>query len=75
GTNACVAITIILSVIMSTALILWGDVMISIFNKEPEVIATGYDMLRTVGPFYVFMGLLQCYTNVIRGAGAATVAM
>lgn len=60
---------------MSIAMTLFGGFLISLFNKDPEVIKAGARMLTVVARFYIFLALLQNFTGIVQGAGAATAAM
>jgi putative MATE family efflux protein len=61
----------LLGATVSAAVIALSRVLMLIFVKpwETEVIAIGSEYLITVGFFYVFMGTMQCFSGIFRGAG------
>lgn len=50
-------------------------VLISAFNKTPEVIAYGTIQARTVTLFYFLLAFSHCIAGILRGAGKASVPM
>lgn len=50
-------------------------VLISAFNRTPEVIAYGTAQARTVTLFYFLLAFSHCIAGILRGAGKASVPM
>lgn len=49
--------------------------LIGLFNEQPDVVAYGVLMARTIAPFYFLMATSHCVAGVLRGAGKAKVPM
>ncbi len=49
--------------------------LIGLFNDQPDVVAYGVLMARTIAPFYFLMATSHCVAGVLRGAGKAKVPM
>lgn len=52
-----------------------AELCIQLFSDEVDVIYYGALMMRTVIPFYVFLGVSQILCSAIRGAGISTIPM
>ena len=50
-------------------------ILISAFNRTPEVIAYGTTQARTVTLFYFLLSFSHCIAGILRGAGKASVPM
>lgn len=50
-------------------------ILISAFNRTPEVIAYGTAQARTVTLFYFLLSFSHCIAGILRGAGKASVPM
>ncbi len=50
-------------------------ILISTFNRTPEVIAYGTTQARTVTLFYFLLSFSHCIAGILRGAGKASVPM
>jgi len=57
------------ALIISVAVLLWADGIISIFNADPEVVDLASTFLRISAAGYLFMGLYYVMQNSISGAG------
>ncbi|MEG1043162.1 MAG: MATE family efflux transporter [Oscillospiraceae bacterium] len=49
--------------------------LISIFNKEAEVVAYGTSQAHTIALFYVLLAFSHCIAGILRGAGKSIVPM
>ena len=49
--------------------------LIGMFDSNPEVIAYGASMARTIAPFYIFLGMSHAMGGTLRGAGLTKVPM
>ncbi len=70
-----VVISEIYCVLISAVLLIFGNQVLWIFSSDPAVNANGYQMLRTLVPFYWMLALVQALTGVFRGAGKALASM
>lgn len=52
-----------------------AELCIQLFSNEADVIYYGAKMMRTVIPFYLFLGVSQILCASIRGAGISTIPM
>jgi putative MATE family efflux protein len=53
----------------SVGFCLWAEDLISVFNDDPEVVATGAQLLRWVAPTFVFLAFSVVLGNAMNGAG------
>ena len=51
---------------------LFSGTFVSIFNKNPDIIANGTLFLRWLTPFYLFWCVNQIYSGALRGVGKST---
>lgn len=61
-----------IAVLVSLALLFFGDIFIGAFVDtagNPKVIATGESYLHVVGVCYIIMGIMNNFNGVLRGAG------
>ncbi|MCR5323014.1 MAG: MATE family efflux transporter [Lachnospiraceae bacterium] len=54
---------------------IFAPVLIGLFSKDPEVIATGVRQARTETLFYGLLAVSHCMAGILRGAGKTTVPM
>ncbi len=54
---------------------IFAPVLIDLFSKDPEVIATGVRQARTETLFYGLLAVSHCMAGILRGAGKTTVPM
>lgn len=52
-----------------------SPLLISAFNRDPEVIAYGVSQARTVTLFYFLLAFSHCVVGILRGAGKSIVPM
>lgn len=71
GTAIALAITLIISV----NLYFFGDVFVSFFTRDSEVVRIGFEYLRIVSLAYSIQTIMFTVLGVIRGAGEALVPM
>lgn len=60
---------------IGSLLMLFAPQVLAIFSTEPEVIAYGSLMMRTVVPGYLFLAVSHALAGVIRGAGLTKIPM
>ncbi|NLV21292.1 MAG: MATE family efflux transporter, partial [Syntrophomonadaceae bacterium] len=69
GTRECLIIACCITAVCSVMAIAFGSQLFRIFNKEPEVIALGVQIISVTFPFYFVYNFLQILGDSIRGAG------
>lgn len=69
GMKDCMKIGLTVSVVMVTAILLFGKYLMVLFTSTPEVIETGVLALRILAVGYVAMAVTQILSGVMRGAG------
>ncbi len=75
GLKAGLIMSNIIAVIVTLALLIWGDVFIRGFvndQSDPGVIEVGMSYLRVVGVCYVLMGTMNIFNGILRGSGDMT---
>jgi putative MATE family efflux protein len=75
GLRATLLFSTIYCVIISLAIILFGEHVMSLFTTDPEVIKIGQDYLVIVSSFYLLFSVMFSFTGFLRGAGATLVPM
>lgn len=50
-------------------LMVWAPQLISVFNRDPAVVAVGARMMRIVSPFFIFVGMAIVLSRALMGAG------
>lgn len=65
----------IYALIIVAVIFLWSESIISVFNSDPEIVATGSAFLRIAATGYLFMGLYFVLQNSINGSGDTMPAM
>ena len=75
GTKVCLILSLATTFVISIALFLFGDLALSIFSSDPDVIAYGHIMLRLVVPGYFMLAISHAISGVLRGANKAATAM
>lgn len=69
GTRTCLIIGACVTAICSIPALAFGAQLFRIFNKEPEVIALGVQIIGVTFPFYFIYNVLQILGDSIRGTG------
>jgi len=75
GNRVGMLFSIAISVVLGLVFVAFAPGAIGLFTSEAEVVRIGSIGLRTLGFFYVFQGISQCITGIVRGAGQSTVPM
>ena len=75
GLKSTMTLTIIVLAIITTCVLAFGSPLISLFSKEPEVIAVGTGYLYRTIPFYIVLAMMFNFNGVVRGAGETIVPM
>lgn len=75
GTRAAVLMSVFTSVAICLIIFPLSDFLMSLFNKDASVIATGSAYLYRILPFYWILSITFVINGVLRGAGSAIVPM
>ena len=75
GTIRCLAISMVLAETTALLCIPLGGVLFRLFNREPEVIALGRQIINTTFPFYFIYSILQIFAESMRGVGKSRMPM
>jgi putative MATE family efflux protein len=75
GFLAALGMSSVISLAMTAITIIFGGKLVSLFNTDPEVIATGARYLMIVGLFYIVFTAMFITNGVMRGAGDTFIPM
>jgi len=75
GYKATLVMSIILSVLITICIVLFGSSLMSLFIQDPEIIQMGNDYLVIVSSFYVCFSILFTSNGALRGAGDTLIPM
>lgn len=62
----------VVSAIMLVVMRVFGNEILSVFVKDPEIIEIGARALRITSTFYLFLGLIYVVRGILNGAGDTT---
>ncbi|MDD5704903.1 MAG: MATE family efflux transporter [Kiritimatiellae bacterium] len=74
---AWVSVALVTILMAVSALLMWwlASGAVSLFDRNPEVVAIGSGYLRTVTPFYIFAGFSIVLDRALNGAGCTLATM
>ena len=75
GLIATIKITIVVTIITTAIIVLFGSFFMKAFTSDSEVIRIGKEYLTTVSLFYLIFAMMFIFTGVMRGAGETIVPM
>ncbi|MEA5040205.1 MAG: MATE family efflux transporter [Clostridiaceae bacterium] len=75
GTRQSMYLSWGLTVVLSALLYIFCRPIISVFNRDPDVVYYGTLFIRLMSPFYVLCCVNQIYAGALRGAGDAKAPM
>ena len=73
--NASLTARIIILCLTALPLMLFAEPLLSLFNRQPEVLHYGRLFVLWISPFYLFACVNDILGGALRGAGEATPAM
>ena len=65
----------IVTIVTTIVIVLWGNLIMGMFTRDPEVIKIGGQYLTIVSIFYFLFTLMFIYNGVMRGAGDTFIPM
>lgn len=75
GLRATLLMSSLVSIVLSILISSFRSGLISIFNRDPEVIRIGGEYLLIVSAFYILFSIMFTYGGVLRGAGDTLIPM
>lgn len=75
GVRLSLWLSVAISVVLGLVLVAIAPYAVRLFTSETAIVEIGTVGLRTLGFFYVFMGVSNCITGIVRGAGASSFPM
>lgn len=69
GTKFCLKLSNIMSLSLSTLIFIFAKPLVEMFNRDPEIVKYGVEMVRWTVFSTVFIGWSHIYNGVCRGAG------
>jgi len=75
GTRYCLRLSNIISITLSTLIFIFAKPLVQMFNKDPEIVKYGVEMVRFTVYSTVFIGWSHIYNGVCRGAGNVKLPM
>ena len=75
GTRYCLRLSNIISITLSTLIFIFAKPLVQMFNKDPEIVKYGVEMVRFTVYSTIFIGWSHIYNGVCRGAGNVKLPM
>lgn len=75
GTYFGIAISLGLAELIGIIFFIAAPILVSFFNKEPEVVGYGTLQARTISLFFFLLAFSHCIAGILRGAGKSIVPM
>ena len=69
GAKSGLVIGLIIMAVVLVPLYIFAPQIVTLFNKEAEVVEFGGLFIRIVAPFYLMFAINQVYSGALRGAG------
>jgi len=75
GIRTCLLLCIGIMLVPGILLYIYTGNVLRIFTSDPESLAYGVNMTRTMLPFYIFLCINQVYSGAVRGFGHSKAVM
>ncbi|MEF9940033.1 MAG: MATE family efflux transporter [Clostridium sp.] len=75
GINTCLGLSVILTMILCTALYLYGGYVYLLFTSDAAVIAKGMEILYFLVPTFITYICIEIYSGALRGTGDCWIPM
>ncbi len=69
GVKAAMLVSFVVTTVIVIAVVIASPVLVSFFNKKPEVIEYGSMLLRYISPFFIICCVNQVLAGALRGMG------
>ncbi len=73
--RSCVMLVTVIGLVMGVSSVIFGNQLLSIYNKNPEVINAGLLRLEIIGGLYFICGWMDVIVGSLRGMGYAVFPM
>lgn len=67
GINVCLGLSVVLTVLLSSALYIWGGYIYLLFTTDTVVIAKGMEILYFLAPTFITYIFIEIYSGALRG--------
>lgn len=71
----CIILSILIATVMGGAFYVFGPQILSVYNKEPDVIKSGMEILSFTTLTYFLCGIMDLFPGAMRGMGHSGVPM
>lgn len=71
----CIILSILIATVMGGAFYVFGPQILSVYNKEPDVIKSGMEILSFTTLTYFLCGIMDLFPGAMRGMGRSGVPM
>lgn len=71
----CIILSILIATVMGGAFYVFGPQILSVYNKEPDVIKSGMEILSFTTLTYFLCGIMDLFLGAMRGMGRSGVPM
>ena len=71
----CIILSILIATVMGGAFYVFGPQILSVYNKEPDVIKSGMEILSFTTLTYCLCGIMDLFPGAMRGMGRSGVPM
>jgi len=75
GVKSTIAFSSAIAITISIAFVVFSKELITVFNKDSEVVSVGMQYLHIVSPFYLVFSLMFVFNGILRGAGDTLIPM
>jgi putative MATE family efflux protein len=75
GVKSTIAFSSAIAITISIAFVVFSKELITVFNKDSEVVSVGMQYLHIVSPFYLVFSLIFVFNGILRGAGDTLIPM
>lgn len=67
--TVCGVASVAISVLLGALMLIFGEQLLGLYNKEPEVIKLGLNRIYITATTYAFFALMQVFAGCLRGMG------
>jgi putative MATE family efflux protein len=75
GMKSTIKMSGIITILTTLFIVIFGNLLMTLFTKDPEVIRIGDQYLTIVSSFYIAFTLMFIYQGAVRGAGDTLIPM
>ena len=71
----CMGLSLLYLFVTSSVIYVFADESVRLFNSEPDVVAVGISMMKTILPFYFLLAFREVCLGALRGYGDTRIPM